>query len=85
MFQVSVAPLPDIAVVTGVVRELTPVLEYVAFASGNNVAILPTAPLQEMTTYMVVMTNDIKDTAGNDATPSDRYHLTSRAEPLVDA
>ena len=85
MFEVSVAALPDILTVTGVVKELTPVSEFVAVASGNDVAILPTAPLKEMTTYMVVMTNDIKDTAGNDATPSDRYHLTSRAEPLVDA
>ncbi len=70
--------------VSGVVRELTPMLEYVAAASGNNVAIIPTSPLKEMTNYMAVMTNDIKDTAGNNATPSDRYYATKGLDPWVD-
>ncbi|MCW8926693.1 MAG: Ig-like domain-containing protein [Xanthomonadales bacterium] len=84
MFEVSTV-FGTIVAVSGVVRELTPVLEYVAVASGNNVAILPTSPLKEMTTYMVVMTNDIKDTAGNNATPSDRYYSGKTSDPWVDA
>jgi hypothetical protein len=84
MFEVSTV-FGTIVAVSGVVRELTPGLEFVAVAQGNNVAILPTSPLKEMTTYMAVMTNGIKDTAGNDATPSDRYYTGKTAVPWVDA
>jgi hypothetical protein len=84
MFEVSTV-FGTIVAVSGVVRELTPGLEFVAAAQGNNVAILPTSPLKEMTTYMAVMTNGIKDTAGNDATPSDRYYTGKTAVPWVDA
>lgn len=83
MFEVSTV-FGTIVAVSGVVRELTPMLEYMVVASGNNVAILPTRPLKEMTTYMVVMTNGIKDTAGNDATPSDRYYATKGFDPWID-
>jgi hypothetical protein len=37
-----------------------------------------------MTTYMAVVTNDINDTVGNDATPSTFYHLTKAQTPWVD-
>ncbi len=84
MFEVSTV-FGTIVAVSGVVRELTPGYEYVATAIGNTLAIIPTSPLQEMTTYMAVLTNDIKDTQGNDATPDQTYYLSKRPVPWVDA
>ena len=84
MFEVSTV-FPTIGAVSGVVRELTPMLEYVTVASGNTLAIIPTSPLKEMTTYMAVLTNGIKDTEGNDATPDQTYYLSKKADPWVDA
>ena len=83
MFEVSTI-FGTIVAVSGVVRELTPGLEYVAFASGNTLAIIPTSPLQEMTTYMAVLTNDIKDTEGNDATPDQTYFLSQKEDSWLD-
>jgi pimeloyl-ACP methyl ester carboxylesterase len=71
--------------VTSIVRELTPGVEYTAVASGSNVAIIPLVPLAEYSAYMAVLTNDINDAAGNDATPSQTYFLTKRRTPWVDA
>ncbi|MEJ2534635.1 MAG: lipase, partial [Gammaproteobacteria bacterium] len=70
--------------VTSIVRELTPGLDYTAVASGNVVAIVPLQPLGEYSSYMAVLTNDIRDTFGNDATPDQTYFLTKRQEPWVD-
>ena len=84
MFEVSTI-FGTIVAVSGIVRELTPGLEYVTVASGSTLAIIPTSPLKEMTTYMAVMTNDIRDTQGNDATPDQTYFLSKRADPWVDA
>ena len=83
MFEVSTV-FGTIVQVSGIVRELTPGLEYVAVTSGGTLAIIPTAPLKEMTTYMAVLTNDINDTNGNDATPAQTYHLAKKADPWVD-
>lgn len=84
MFEVSTV-FGTIVAVSGVVRELTPGLEYVtAFVGGDTLAIIPTAPLKEMTTYMAVLTNDIKDTAGNDATPDQTYFLSKSPDPWID-
>lgn len=83
LFEVSTV-FGTIVAVSGVVRELTPLYEYVTAVSGSTVAIIPTSPLKEMTTYMAVMTNDIRDTQGNDATPDTTYFLSKRAEPWVD-
>lgn len=83
MFEVSTI-FGTIVAVSGVVRELTPGLEYVTAVQGNTVMIIPTSPLQEMTTYMAVMTNDIKDTQGNDSTPDTTYYLSKREDPWVD-
>jgi len=70
--------------VTGIIRELTPNVDYTAAASGNVLAIIPLQPLDEYSSYMAVLTNDIKDAQGNDATPDQTYFLTKRAEPWVD-
>lgn len=84
MFEVSTV-FGTIVEVSGIVRELTPGLEYVTtVVNGNVLAIIPLTPLAEMTTYMAVLTNDIKDTAGNDATPDTTYFLSQRQTPWVD-
>ncbi len=83
-FEVSTV-FGTIVTVNGIVRELTPGVDYVAtMATSEVLAIIPLKPLQEMTTYMAVLTNDIRDTVGNDATPSQTFHLTKRSTPWVD-
>ena len=73
--------------VTGVTRELQPNLEYVVAlpgsdSAGRTIAIVPTQPLQQLTSYMVVLTDGITDNAGNDATPDQTYFLAKRTAPL---
>ncbi len=83
VFQVTTSGL---VAVTGLVRELTPGVDYTAVAAdGGFVAIIPLRPLPEYRSFMAVLTNDIKDIAGNDATPSQTYFLTKRRTPWVDA
>jgi hypothetical protein len=85
VFEVTTTDYPYLGV-TGIVRELVPLQEFVAAsAEGGILAILPTLPLKEMTTYMAVLTNDINDVNGNDATPSQVYGLCKRRTPLIDA
>ena len=72
----------SVLVVTGIVSEMVPGVDYVtAVADGGVLAIIPLKPLKEMTSYMAVLTNDIKDTQGNDATPDRTYYLTQFEEP----
>ncbi|MGD2130794.1 MAG: hypothetical protein PVJ17_15955, partial [Lysobacterales bacterium] len=85
VFEVTTTGYPYLGV-TGIVRELVAGQEYTAVAaSGGVLAILPIMPLKEYTTYMAVVTNDINDVNGNDATPSQTYHLTKRRTPWIDA
>ncbi len=82
MFQVDVT---QFLFVNGVVRELVPGVDFFAtVAPGGNIAIIPLKPLQELTNYMAVLTNDIRDTDGNDATADSTYHLLKRQTPWVD-
>jgi hypothetical protein len=84
VFEVSSAGYPYLGV-AGIVRELIPVAEFVAAsAAGGVLAIVPTAPLKEFSDYMAVVTNDITDMRGNNATPSATYNLLKRRTPLVD-
>ncbi len=84
LFQVQ-RQLAGIAV-TGLDRELTPGVDYVATVSGGStVAIVPLRPLDQLTTYMAVLTDGITDTSGNNATPSQVYFIAKRTSPLVDA
>lgn len=76
--------------VTGVVRELAGGSEFVAVLSSvdptnSTLAIVPLVPLEELKTYMAVLTTTITDTAGNDITPDTTYFLAQRTSPLVDA
>ncbi len=71
-------------------RELVPGQDFVAAVAptdptGRTVAIIPLRPLKEMTGYMAVVTNGIRDTAGNAATPAQTYNLAKRTQPLVNA
>jgi pimeloyl-ACP methyl ester carboxylesterase len=73
--------------VTGVVRELESPQEYVAViapsdASGRTLAIVPTQPLDQLTSYMVVLTKDLTNAAGREAFPSQVYHLARRTDVL---
>lgn len=73
--------------VTGVVRELTPGTEFVAAlapsdTTGRTLAIVPTSPLKQLTSYMVVITDRVRDARGNDATPDQTYFLAKRTSPL---
>jgi pimeloyl-ACP methyl ester carboxylesterase len=82
LFEVTTTQL---LAVTGIVRELTPGVDYVTtVAPGGVLAIIPLKPLKELTSYMGVLTNDITDTRGNNATPDTTYHLTQREESWVD-
>jgi pimeloyl-ACP methyl ester carboxylesterase len=87
--------------VTGIVRELQAPQEFVAAmapsdTSGRTLAIVPTAPLQQLTAYMVVLLGNgghlnpgqapsITDVAGNDVTPDTTYFLAKRQSPLCDS
>ncbi|HMB58407.1 MAG TPA: hypothetical protein VKN35_00715, partial [Xanthomonadales bacterium] len=84
-FEVSVIP-GTYVIVTGVVEELIPGVDYVAVVAAPNViAIIPLIPLKQLTTYMAVITDDVTDSRGNNATPDQTYFLTKRQEPWVDA
>lgn len=81
-FQVTTS---NLLAVTGVVRELEPGVDYVTTVANESVlAIIPLKPLQELTSYMAVLTNDIKDTRGNNATPDTTYFLSQSDTPWVD-
>ncbi|MBT8071217.1 MAG: hypothetical protein KJO80_12345, partial [Gammaproteobacteria bacterium] len=85
MFEVITSPTTGYLAVTSIVRELTPGVEYVAVpASASQIAILPLKPLKEYTSYMAVLTNDIRDTNGNDATPDRFYSFGKTSVPWVD-
>ncbi len=76
----------NIVVPTGIIRELTPEMDYTAAAiTPFTVGIIPLRPLPELSSFMAVLTNDIRDVNGNDATPDQTYFLTQRRTPWVDA
>jgi len=86
--------------VTKVVRELASPQEFVvAVAStdstGRTIAVVPTRPLRQLTSYMVVLLGDggtgtppaqrvpsITDAAGNDVTADQTYFLAKRPAPV---
>lgn len=83
LFQVSLSG-PGGAVLS-IDDELTFGQDFVAVGSGSAVNIVPLRPLQEMTSYMAVLTNGITDEQGNAATPDTTYFLAKRTTALVDA
>lgn len=82
----EVTRFPGSIAVSGVVRELTPGVEYVAtLAAAQTIAVVPLQPLDQLTTYMAIVLDDVQDAAGNDSTPSQAYFIAKRTAPLVDA
>lgn len=73
--------------VTGVVRELSSPQEFVVApspsdASGRTIAIVPTKPLKQLTSYMALVTSGVKDAAGRNVRASLPYLLAERTSPL---
>lgn len=73
--------------VVGVTRELASPSEFVVArassdATGRTVAIVPTQPLKQLTSYMAVLTNGIKDAGGQPVRGSLIYQLAKRSAPL---
>ncbi len=73
--------------VTGVVRELSSPEEFVVAlapsdTTGRTLAIVPTQPLEQMSSYMAVLTNGIKNAAGTPIRASLPYLLAERTSPL---
>ena len=73
--------------VTGVVRELASPQEFVAAlapsdTSKKTLAIVPTRPLKERTSYMAVLTTGIKNAAGGNVRGSLTYLLSTGRNPL---
>lgn len=85
MFKVTINP--STRQVLTVQRELAAtefaVVQAPSDATGKTIAIVPTKALEQLSSYMVVITDDVKDAAGNDATPDQTYFLTQRASPLI--
>ncbi len=70
--------------IIGLVRELQPNVDYVAVATAGSIAVSPLQPLDELTTYMAIITNGVQDSAGNELTPSQTYLISKRTTPLID-
>jgi len=84
--------------VTSIVRELKAPQDFVALlspsdSSGRTLVVVPTRPLQQLTSYMVVLLGNgghldpapapsITDGTGNDVTPDTTYFLAKRTSPL---
>lgn len=73
--------------VTGVVRELSAPGDFVTAlapsdSTARTVAIVPTKPLKQLTSYMAVVTTGVTDNNGNDATPDQTYFLSKRTSAL---
>jgi pimeloyl-ACP methyl ester carboxylesterase len=75
--------------ISGIVRELTPGVDYVTSVSTDDPAehsilVVPLKPLKEITAYMAVITDGVTDMQGNNATPAQTYFIAKRRESLVD-
>ncbi|MBU2869376.1 VolA/Pla-1 family phospholipase [Colwellia sp. E2M01] len=58
-----------------VVSELTFGVDFVTQASGNSVAVIPLKPLKAKTTYILALTNNLKDSNGKAVAASITYDL----------
>jgi Pla-1/cef family extracellular lipase len=61
-----------------VVRELQFGTEFVTSASGDSVAVAPLAPLKAKTSYILALTNTLKDSASRAIEPSSSYGLVKQ-------
>lgn len=70
--------------VTGVTAELASGDALVALdPTGMSVVVVPLKPLKESTTYMVILTNGIKDTNGKNSGTASAYLLAKSGTPLT--
>jgi pimeloyl-ACP methyl ester carboxylesterase len=89
MFEVQIVTSgPATGAVQRIVRELASPAEFVPAVAtsdplGRTMAVVPTRPLEELKSYMVVVTKNVTDTAGNNATPDQTYFLAKRTSPLA--
>lgn len=60
------------------VASLTFGVDYVTRAVGNNVAVIPLKPLKPATTYMLVLTDSLKDSLGKPVQASTTYELVKQ-------
>mgnify|MGYP000980928215 CR=1 FL=1 len=60
------------------VGQLTYGQDFLTQAAGNSVAILPLKPLKPATTYILVLTNNLKDSEGRSVAPSTSYELVKQ-------
>ncbi|MBU1619019.1 MAG: lipase [Gammaproteobacteria bacterium] len=60
------------------VGSLTFGVDYVTRASGNSVAVIPLKPLKPATTYILVFTDNLKDSEGRSVAPSSSYELVKQ-------
>ncbi len=69
--------------VTSVAMELQPGVDYVAtYSAPLTVAIVPLKPFEPQASYMVVLTNGIKDQNGNRVIPDGQYAVAKTESPL---
>ncbi len=69
--------------VTGIVRELTPGVDFFAqYAGPLTVGVIPLKPLTPQANYMVVVTNGIKDTNGSPIVVDVQYSFAKGPNPL---
>ena len=81
------APVPA-GVACKYVGELTFGVDFITRALGNSVGIIPLKPLKGETTYIMALTNNLKDSNGNAVAGSTTYELVrqdSQADPLGSA
>lgn len=57
------------------VSQLTFGTDFVTRAVGNSVAVIPLKPLKSATTYILVLTNTLRDSEGRSIAPSSTYEL----------
>jgi Pla-1/cef family extracellular lipase len=60
------------------VGQLTFGQDFVTRAVGNNIAVVPLRPLKAATTYILVLTNNLKDSEGRSVLPSTTYELVKQ-------
>lgn len=61
-----------------IVAELQYGQDFVSAASGNSVAVIPLKPLEAATTYLLALTNGLKDSTGASIKPSTTYELVKQ-------
>jgi Pla-1/cef family extracellular lipase len=60
------------------VGQLTYGTDFVTKAVGNNIAVIPLKPLKAATTYILVLTNNLRDSEGRSIAPSTTYELVKQ-------